>query len=150
MECFLKDYKITSCFPNGSKFYFVMTKSAPGYDISKRQYYCVKENWSELEDVIKFQYKKGRIITALSYVSKSFNNDTESDSEAEEADEYIVVMTESEQRQYFDWDDSECRPGYTPTVIFQDPLDMTVLYVKTKHVSNIGECIIRSGYDIQC
>ena len=133
IEFNLQDYQITSCFPKGSKFCFVMTKGAPDYDASELQATGTHDSWSELEDFIKRQKKNGKIITALSY-----SNMTE---------EYIAVMTESEQRQYHSWGDSSCKDGYKPTIIFQDPSDGEILYVKTKYV-DIGSYIVRNGYDI--
>ena len=130
-----KNYMITCCFPNGSNFYFVMTKGAPGYPSSKNQCQRKRDSWSKLDEAIKEQWDKGEIITAIAYSNIS--------------KEYIAVMTESGQAQRKSWDDFSCESGFMPTVIFQDPSDKKVLYVKTKDVSNVTGWIARSNYNIE-
>ena len=126
---------VTSCFPKDFNFSFVMTKGAYGFSRSRHQCYETSKYWSELEKSIENHWNEGYNITTLSY--------------SDESKEYIAVLTESEQSQYYTWGDSNCRDGYTPTIIFQDPSDGEILYVKTKNVNNVGDWIVRSDYSIE-
>ena len=123
-EYWSKGYRITSCFPYGTSFYFVMTKDAPGYPSSRSQQFCTRQSWRELKEAIEKHWKDGKIITDISHSKTS--------------GEYIAIMTSSEQGQKYAWDINDCDSGcgYTPTVIFKDPLDKKVLYVQTTNASN--------------
>ena len=47
-----KNYMITSCFPYGSSFYFVMTKNAPGHPSLKSQTYHKRNSWNEISQAM--------------------------------------------------------------------------------------------------
>ena len=109
-----------------------MTKGAPGYPSTRQQCFIRRKSWSELLETIEVQWEN-KIITAIAYSKIS--------------EEYFAVMTESDQRQKICWDDCICERGFTPTVIFQDPVDLKVIYVCTEDVSNVDSWIC---YDNLC
>ena len=85
-------------------------------------------------EAIGEQYEEGHIITAVSYSKKT--------------EEYIAILTESGQGQEFSWEDSSCDTGYKPTIIFQDPVDNKILYIKTTGVGNVDEWSAHGNYEI--
>lgn len=129
-------YIITSCFPHGESFYGVFTKSTPaGCPKNKEQKYLILKKMCQVLSEIEYGIKRNFIVTALSYSRKS--------------GAYLLGLSKSPNEQYFTWDDSSCKPGFTPTLIFQDPHTKQVLYVKTQD-KDLDACdyIIRSNYKI--
>ena len=115
------NYYITACGAKDSRFYFIMTRGAKGYD-GKKQVCSTRSSWAMAKKYISEQWKDGKIITGICYST--------------EKKEYLVVMTESSEGQNYgnydsEWMDQEYKKGHYPTIIFHDPSDNKVLIVTT-------------------
>lgn len=116
--------RITTCFADGTFIYCVMTEDAPEFQLNAQTWF-LKNKWSDIAADIRKGYDDGKILTALTYLTKT--------------KQYFGVMTLSTRGQSYSWKDGEdlvqWRNGYTTdykiTINFRDPEDGKTLTVIT-------------------
>ena len=133
-EKWVEGKDITSCTSIGSTYYIVMTEKVVGYHGQAQRYHNHK-TWSEIETAISDSYKDNEIITGICY-----NRGLQ---------EYLVVTTESDASQSFEWMDSRSRfdkwmdyqyqqEDNHPTIVFKDPNFDQILLVMTSDEHRTG------------
>ena len=124
-------YEITACGARNSRFYYVMTKGAKGYN-GKAQACGTMNSWGEAEQFIEAMWGEGKIITGICY-STGLN-------------QYLVIMTESSEGQIYellesagkDWLDEWYAKEHHPTIVFKDPSQQNILVVMTGDANRSG------------
>jgi len=116
-EWFDAGYHITACGARNSRFYYIMTLAATGYE-GKRQTCATKDSWDEAKEWILRQWEDGKILTGICY--------------SRGKKKYFLVMTEYSAGQSYVWGTHSRAADYDlvsleyckrlyPTIIFHDP-----------------------------
>ena len=125
-------YMITACGARDSRFYYVMTRGAKGFERGIGQSWAKQSTWNEVKKYISEKWKEGMIITGICYSTG--------------LKQYLVIMTESSEGQDYKWEsegisewmDEQYEKKHHPTIIFTDPIDQDDFVVMTTDKNRSG------------